>query len=214
MNRINVKPTFLLRKVDFSEIITKYHRGTYTTVTLPESDDKTKNAISKGLSSKPIQAMFNPLLLGPQILTSGDRMFVDSQNLELKEGKYVCGWDRQYFVGTPWGIPIKHEVSGGKEIYQFDGCYCSPQCAYAELRKHNNLVFAHRDPLYVNSEQILHQICYLCNPNVVLCEANDYRLIRENGGSMSLDDFRRHNTLYRRTSNIISHFVRFEYLRH
>lgn len=213
ISRVNQRATFLLRKVDYATIVSKYNQSYYSTMTLPTSDDKTKKAISSGMTNRPIQPIFNPLSLGNVTHTSGDNVYKDLNGNVHKDGKYRCHWDRCMFTGVPWGIPVSKVSYGKIDHYTLDGCYCTPQCALAAIRENFKMMSNYRNPMYDDSEQLLLYLCYTLDDSKKLIPANDWRIIQENGGSMTIDEYRHHMVPYVRTGNFTTNYVKFEYLR-
>jgi hypothetical protein len=70
------------------------------------------------------------------------------------------------------------------QVYDVDGSFCSFECCYAFIRDHKT------DPMYSQSETLLRKIYYQHAQSVDLQCAPHWRLLREYGGNMSIEEFR------------------------
>jgi len=116
---------------------------------------------------------------------------------------YPCDWCRRRFDTAPLGIPLSYRINEqGSYVYLCDGYLCSFECALAFIRRDNSAYAYGRDPLYQESEVLLMNLFSKLYPDKVLREAQDWRLLRDNGGDLT-DEEGAKFTPYVRTANIV-----------
>ena len=102
-------------------------------------------------------------------------------------------------------------------IFYIDGEYCSFECALSSLKEDRQKAFLYRNPIYMDSEQLLHYLYSLMHPESPrLMEALDLSLYKVNHGPFDYNDIKtkiqgRHK--YIRTPNVILAPVKIQYLR-
>lgn len=211
-----VTPTFLLRGVDLTELRNRYNSGYYAryqpkriNISLASNDAivAPSYGADTGAGSYTFKDRNNTTLV---FATSNQRPFETfSTTGETKGGQ--CDWCRDEFSHESIGIPIAMNAktilddSGqNHEVYSFmtEGCFCSYECALAEVQRSLSLPCYNRDILYNNSESWLKMMYHLATRTTNDLKATpDPRLLRRNGGALERSDIRRHQ--YQRASFII-----------
>lgn len=133
---------------------------------------------------------------------------LSSIHLNSSSVVYHCFWCRHPIFSTCIGCPInlrpnidtKHYTShingneycireqlreeAAQQVYEMDGAFCSFECCYAFIRDRKN------DPFYSQSETLLRMIYYRQSQSMDLQCAPHWRLLKEYGGTMSIEEFR------------------------
>jgi len=223
---LSVNPTFLLRHLDPSKILENYKSGKYCHITLPKEKihlNLITPSIQSNLGTDPESDLYTFRTKGnlTQTVASTSHLhyLLFNRNGGLIPPGGICDWCRISFSHSSVGIPIKMEIGHfdiGEPIIIFylDGCMCSCECALAELKRHHTLSYRYRDSLYMDSEQMLRYMYSIIYPNEdFLYEAPDYRLLRQNGGSLDISEFHNKKHIYVRTPNIILAPVKRQFLK-
>jgi hypothetical protein len=223
---ISLVPTFLLRKVDPQRIYDQYREGKYQTIEMP-TEKLTVTTITNTLqptvgvsSDSDIYAFQTKANTLQTVITTNHPQYVlfNTQGHPVLEGG-TCDWCRQEFKHRALGIPIRleeHVINDQKvSVYYLDGCMCSFECCLAELKRNYRQLYRYRDPLYMDSEQLLRHLHSQVHPNRgFLREAPDYRLLRHAGGALEHHDFHDRKQVYERTPNIVLAPIKVEYLKY
>lgn len=170
------KPVITLTGFDPTEVINKYNLGEYNDLSLEqirkvtiqdninvvsENDDSSRYVVidNRGIRSNMITANYR----------------------HIKR----CQWCRQDLKAKPIGIPIKSIYRDGVLNFKSEGCYCTFECAYADL-----IHSFHNNPSYHHSESYLKYSFNELYPNDRLFPAPDWKLHEENGGSLTEEQYR------------------------
>jgi hypothetical protein len=210
------KTEFILRGVDPDKILAQFQQ-TSDKKHLPPTQTEEKKFNSTGTGSGKV---LNLGKLKPQdsqketfIDRSGHRVQLKSrfkERLENKNGEYEentdipCDWHRLPFDTPPLGIPLRYEKREEISIWHCDGNFCSCECAYAFLNHDRNLPSGFRDCLYDESVSLLLKLHKrLCPGAPDLKEAEDWRVLKKNGGWKSYEEYRKSTSShYYRTPNL------------
>ena len=147
-----------------------------------------------------------------------------SQIIGTDEGPEIakeCVWCRSEIKTEALGIPISIEILQDREthekayVFHIDGNddYCCFECCFSGFKRLNPASVIFRDPLYMDSEQML-KFMYSCvyPKGAPLREAQDYRLLKRNNGPLTEKEFFSETHSYVRTPNIILLPAKIEYL--
>lgn len=228
---VGINPTFLLRKIDPVKIRDKYFNGDYAQLTLPNTKINVTvpanlMTIQPTLGTSPecdvytFRTKSNTL---QTVATTNHQAYVilTTQGITPPLGG-ECDWCRLKFEHSALGIPVKiEEVRPDPNteptlIYYVDKCLCSFECCLAYLKKHYSLSYRHRDPLYIDSEQMLRSLYSKIHPKagfLSLRQANDPDLLRVKGGSLEVAEYRDAKHIYERTPNIVVAPIKVQYLK-
>lgn len=142
-----------------------------------------------------------------------------------------CFWDHHQFEGQAIFCPIsykpkqvakidnnytiKENIHNMKEIrdkniipvtdayYEVDGVFCSPECCLAYINSEKTKAGGSK---FFESERLLH---LMIKTTTKITPANDFRLLKEYGGNLTIEQFRNNNTTikydYCGTTVLISH---------
>ena len=217
---MNVTPTFLLKGVDPVNIFNKYLTGYYNNIPIP---------------SNKVNFSSNNLSLAPQYGSNGyseTYVYRDKNNTQQivattnhsqyslvrsSDGKELsidgkCMWCRSDIISPPIGIPIIMEYHNNEYKFHVDGKCDTFECCYSLLKTFTKLSYIYRDPLYIDSESMLLLMYSIIHPNSPrLKPAPDWRVLKDNGGWMSLSEFRSESHYYQRTPNFILLPLKIEY---
>jgi hypothetical protein len=226
---VGINPTFLLRKIDPVKIREKYFNGEYASLTLPSTKINVTvppnlMTMQPTLGTTPdcdvytFRTKSNTL---QTVATTNHQSYVilTTQGTTPPQGG-ECDWCRLRFDHPALGIPVRIEevrpdpTAEPTLIYYIDGCMCSFECCLAELKKHYSLSYRYRDPLYIDSEQMLRSLYAKVHPKAgFLRSANDFQLLRANRGSLEATEFRDPKHIYERTPNIVVAPIKVQYLK-
>jgi hypothetical protein len=101
------------------------------------------------------------------------------------------------FASTVYRGLIKDLNPECKILYIVKDCFCSFECAYANILQHPNRKL---------QEEILGYFMELFNtsyPEQTLIPAGDYRLTKKFGGPFTIEQYRKNGHLYKQASNIV-----------
>lgn len=223
-----VIPTFVLRRIDTSSILEKYKNGEFCIIKDPPTtpiklaDVEVIVAPEYGTSShEPIFTMKDRSSRSLIVATSNCLQYETFTKTggELVKGG-LCEWCKMEFKHESVGIPIasKEEILfhpdgrvTQKPVYWVEGIFCDEECALAHLK---TFMKASRDPHYLNSEVALRNMYSYKYPNTgALKPANDYRLIKERGGSIPYSEWKGKKNYYIRTTTVLIIPAKVEYLK-
>lgn len=193
-------PVFLLRGVDHSKVLEKLESGFFNDISISDIKGST---VTEKQTSNPNQVYFKD--------KNGNLIILVYSNVNQK----CCDWCRRNITSDmePVGIPVKVTYKQSSRTYDTDGCFCTFQCAYAQLKQHNKLTSTKRDSLYESSSVLLHNLFHQFYPNKELVAANDWRLLDSNGGCLTPEEFFDESFVYKRNSNTIIREIKVEYLK-
>ena len=103
-----------------------------------------------------------------------------SNNYLDKHTDIKCWWDRHKFKTSPLGCPLEYS----KNIFFTEGIFCSFPCIYAYIH-------SMKDIEYTDSIILLNLMIKLYfNKNIQIKEAPSWKLLKEYGGHLSIEEFR------------------------
>lgn len=98
---------------------------------------------------------------------------------------------------------LKNIISVTDAYYEVDGVFCSPECCLAFINNEKSKVGG---SIYADSERLLHSMFGLTSR---ISPANNYRLLKEYGGNLTIEQFRSNNKVmkyeYHGTTVLVSH---------
>lgn len=208
---IAIFPTFLLRKIDPSKIWDNYLSGKYINLQVPAKQIGVKPVpvtVSKiyGDKAEDPTYSFRDRHGGIQVLISSNQVYFSM----VSKGETVfggrCLWCRHQFDHEAVLLPLTYQLMTLENrsvlfIAHGEGIYCDFECCLADIHEFRSKSFNSKDINYVNSEQILRYMFSSLYPNKILSPAQDYRLSKENGGSMEYSEYKSTSSRYYRTAN-------------
>lgn len=199
------KTTFLLENIDPVEIVRKYGL---------ETGSRSNTSITSLNISAPLaQHTSNSFSFNDQ----SSKFVVDMYD-SIDRSQIICHtcfWCRHSFTNQPIGCPIRYhprkrvqvckseltkddyiiqqdipqsvaEPTDTDDYYDTEGVFCSPNCVLAYVYDKGNNTY------YRQSESLLMSIYY--KPGEKLLPAPSWKLLREYGGHMTIDQFRAEST--------------------
>lgn len=221
---VSINPSFLLRGIEMKTILTNYLAGKYHKL-----QPKTKLVISNAKTSLTFRPGSNICSTSTEdesyvykdrsagtalVTTTNSKVYLAYKKGTLSKETHICNWCRQPFTGDPVGIPVQLKIlkDGTYVFYIDDPHYKTHECALAALDHINSGASSSRDPLYLDSEQMLRLMYFKQYPNKGhLRKAPDWRLHSGNGGPLSETEFSANSSVYVRTPNLIFAPVKVEY---
>lgn len=110
--------------------------------------------------------------------------------------------------------PVQRLINSGTLRFDVDGQFCTFECCYAGLKQLYPPYHLMRDPLYMDSEQLL-RLMYSSiypNSNSFVQPAPDWRLLKENGGPLEPKDFFSGTHTFVKTPNLVILPIKVEYM--
>jgi len=227
---IEILPTFLLRGIEPQKIINKYLEGGYSEInknTIEKKKINTQNIETLQLlpqydktHESEIYTYVDKSNVTRIVGTTNHAAYLIVKNSDGKELPYgngrKCDWCHLELKAPPIGIPIKFEWIEDKNTYIFhtdENLYDTFECCFSGLKRLTPPYFTYRDPLRMDSEQMLRFMYSVMYPKEKkLKEAPDWKLLKENGGFVSQKDFFDGLHEYKRTPNIILLPAKVEYI--
>lgn len=217
---VSVTPTFVLRRLDPESVIQKYRSGFFSKLTtfppklsLRETTViQAKNVINhQGQGPLDESYIFRDKSNTVQnVVTTNHALFREMPP------PYQCLNCGHQFEHDPIGVPLrmKETSNDNEKITQYisDGCHCTFECALSTIRRYYPTSRRYRDPLYMDSEQMLRHMFSILYPNEKLQVAQDTRLLKPNG-PLSYETWSHKKHSYYRTTSIVLHPSKIQYLR-
>lgn len=194
-NVIKISETLMLRRIDPIVMLTRYLAGDFKSLKIPTSKVAISSAFinlnqSVGINSTSEIFKFNDKTnAGQLVITTNHNQY--KYYKEKNEGKNppkpisLCGWCRRNIKNAPIGIPTSMTISNNMVIFDVEDTYDTFGCALAALKKIYGCHRIHKDPLYIDAEQLLHCLYFKMYPekqDTRIREAPDWRLLKINGG--------------------------------
>ena len=195
---IRISENFTIRKIEPKKIAENYFMGKYKDRTLPQTKIKSTNAFIKigkdvGQQSSSEIFQFKDKNNNYQtIYTTNHTLY--QQSLENCDKKPIlkCKYCKRGNLLQPVGLPISMETQEENIIFYTIDAFCDFGCAFSFLKRKNSESRLFRNSLYMNAEQMLYCFYYRVYPNKVgekIKEKPDWDLLRENGGSLTNEEF-------------------------
>lgn len=139
------------------------------------------------------------------------------QVAKIGQNEIKCNTNTKYNESDINSFTIKENIPKYKDVttldknlieitdayYEVDGVFCSPECCLSYINDEKSKVGGFK---YFESERLLHFMLGLTDR---ISPANHYRLLKEYGGNLTIDQFRRNNKSikynYYGTTVLISH---------
>lgn len=212
-----IKPTFCLRGVDPRQVEQSYKSGSFGEIKIPESrilinKDIPSMAPTYGKSFRDgIYSLKHKIGQGVVVATSNHQRFkhfMDTEG-EVKMGGR-CWWCRCDFTGESCGSVVQQaniiDEETGTTIYVFwtYGTMCDDACVLAYDKDMAKRMPDKRDPTTQGSESGLRFLHSLKYPEAgMLEEADDWKLLEINGGSLTVEQYRPKRYTYHRVGGIL-----------
>lgn len=192
-----VNPTFTLRGIDGRNVTERYLKGEFQNLALPqEKKVKIQQAVSterQGGNTPEYEIYTCSKHIGSVSyrVTTNHLSYDFFKKGQVRKGG-VCHWCKSRFEHESVGIPVFMETMNNKKIFHVDGMHCSYECAYSLLKKETECSLQFQNWNYRTSEQMLKIMFYTVYPNEdELFSADDWRLLEENGGPLSRQEWSR-----------------------
>lgn len=125
-------------------------------------------------------------------------------NGEKMPSKFQCKVCRRNFnltQGTAMGIPMWISSLNGQTCYGVDGPMCGFRCTFRAVKRRLHVPCQFRDPVYQDSESLLHHWFQQLYPGKKLTESPDPDLL-EPHGPLTSEEYDREGVYYHLTPNI------------
>lgn len=230
MSRTAIKITenLLIRRIDPVNMLQKYLSGEFKNTTIP-SDKVTLSAAFVNLSQKVGSDQssetyrFSDKTNSGQVIvtTNHEQYHYSKEGIDMGEERPIshCLWCRREIKTKPIGIPVEMETDKhtGNTIFNVEDTYDKFGCALAALKKFYSFHYMHKDPLYMDSEQMLHCLYHKMYPEKIgtrIIEANDWRLLKINGGPLNEDEFDNDpSSIYVQIPNVVTVPIKRQYIK-
>lgn len=208
-----IDPTFLLRGIDYLQVLNDYYQGKYNDIEIPKTKvTMSSNAVTSDYSvgtdkHSEIYEYVGSSGNRVRMITTNHKNYNEMRNklvnnsylnniregipIEYGSNNNICLWCRRIFSFEPVGMPIKMEYleDSKKNIFHVVGNYCTYECCYSHLLTRTRSQFGLKDYMYMDSESMLRIMYGKTYPDQLLIEQNEWTLAKWNGGPMSEDDF-------------------------
>lgn len=220
---VKIPETFILRSIDPIDILSKYLKGEYKTLKIPTKKVKNKFLTTgKNIGTNPsyeIYRLLDKSNTHQTIFTTNHNLYNHYSNV-IKHKKsdrplLKCTYCRRDIKGEYVGLPVSMEMDKEHVSFFTEGYYCHFGCAYANLKRVIPVSRIHRDPLYMDAEQLLHCMYHKLYPNEPrnIVEAPDWRLCRSNGGPLTDEEFDSKTYKYVAINNVAMLPVKRQYMK-
>ncbi len=228
-NTIKITETLMLRRIDPIVMLRRYLAGEFRKVTIPNGKVKFSKAfmnLNQRVGSDQTSEIyrFNDKTNSGQIIVTTNHIHYNHAK-ESRDGKEVeepvteCKWCRRKIkADKAIGIPISMEVDRhtNKTVFNTEDSFDQFGCALAVLKRVYNCHHMYKDPLYMDAEQMLHCMYHMMYPDKVgtrIKEANDWRLLKLNGGPLDDEEFDSQQHGYVRLPNVVLVPVKRQYIK-
>jgi len=196
---VRVSENFTIRKIDPKIITQRFFKGEYKDRTLTENKIKTTNGsikLGKDVGQKITSEVFQFKDRNNNyqtIYTTNHSLYkyVSENSTEIPILK--CKYCKRDKLKNPIGLPIAMEIEkNGNVIFYTIDVYCDFGCAFSFLKRKNSENRFYRNSLYMNAEQLLYCLFYRIYPDKIgkkIKSKVDWDLLRENGGSLTNEEF-------------------------
>jgi hypothetical protein len=227
-----ITPTFLLKGVDPEKVKADYRAGFFSRPSKIKNTIKIANATAilaptygntnrDGVFS--VKDRNNSTVV---IATTGHQGFVSYNKTGSVQKGGRCEFCRIDFQDVAIGYPISYQEmtvltnSGTEEakyrvLYNFwtEGCFCTFECALGYVRNILSRPADYRDTTVRDSERMLKLLYMLSYPQSgVLRPAQDPRLLIENGGSLTREEWGDNRHVYVRSDRVLMVPAKVEYV--
>jgi uncharacterized protein YutD len=196
---IRISENFTIRKIDPKLLACNFFKGEYSNRTLPENKIKSSHASIKmgkdvGYKSTAEVFQFKDKNNNYQTIYTTNHASYDYFSGNIDEKPLLrCKYCKRGNLKNSIGLPISMEIQNNNNIifYVID-TFCDFGCAFSFLKRKNSENRLFRNSLYMNAEQMLYCFYYRVFPDKIgekIKEKPDWDLLRENGGSLTNEEF-------------------------
>lgn len=224
---IKINPTFLLKGVDPVELVKKYVSGNFNSQFNKSKIPRAKNNISiipsnRTGSQDPVFSVkdrFNNFIIISTSNHENFKVFTESGG-ELKKGG-ICDRCHKTFEHTGIGYPVKYNEKSVlsndryRIIYVFyiEGCFC----CFEHCLEYVNLMLSQpltqRDNMLNDAASALKFMHSLIYPGQTLLSSNNPCLLKNNGGSLTEEEWEDKRYIYVPTDRLLLIPVKREHIR-
>jgi hypothetical protein len=229
MSRTAIKITenLLIRRIDPVVMLRRYLAGEFKNVTMP-SDKVILSTAFVNLSQRvwtdqtsETYRFSDKTNSGQVIITTNHEQYryaKDGSDTGEEKPIAYCLWCRREIKTNPIGIPIEMETDKHTNniIFNIEDTYDTFGCALAALKKIYSCHYMHKDPLYMDAEQMLHCLYHKMHPDKLgtrILEANDWRLLKNNGGPLEDEEFDNDQCIYVQIPNVVTVPIKRQYIK-
>ena len=190
-----------LPKIDTASLVDFYNSGGTIDMTVPDE----RVCIKKGLSALAKDDIADDRFIirdsrdAPhQFHASGGVLFRKFESHEeLTPVHFRCLTCSIITKDIPIGIPVKHTVEGGKDVYYMVNLnFHSFECALKFIVDHHSRRECRQDPRYAPSHHLLKSLFRkMYGMSKELVEINDQEILKHNGGTLSREEDQSHRLI-------------------
>lgn len=220
---VSVTPTFLLRGVDPIKVLNDYLQSKFCEIHLsktqvPVSSPNLTIAPQHGTTPESETYVYRTKSNTQQVVVTTNHnvfMMVKASDGTVIPPGGLCSWCRGEIKNNAVGLPVSITSNQKTVTFQVDQpYYCRFECALSGLKRELSAFHLYRDPLYMDSEQMLRLMFKLMYPEAgQLQSAHDWKLHQRNNGPLNDEEFYSGTHTYIRMPNIITLPVKVLYLR-
>ena len=219
----------MLRRIDPVIMIRRYLAGEFRQVTIPKGKVRFSTAfvnLNHKIGSDQTSEVYrynDKTNSGQLIVTTNHERYKYSKDLQNNKPNVdkpiaYCGWCRREIKHKPIGIPISMETDRNTNNVAFnvEDTYDTFGCALASLKRIYSCHYMYKDPLYMDAEQLLHTMYHKMYPKKIgfrIKEANDWRLLKSNGGPLTDEEFNSEQCEYVKIPNLVMIPVKRQYIK-
>ena len=218
----------MLRRVDPVDMLTRYLNSEYMFLTIPEEKVTMASYVKMGksLGNLPTEETYrisDNTVIGKTVITTNHSNYKyfkdkDEKKYDVVKPRQRCIYCKRIIVHEPIGIPLEMEYNNVDKNVRFytDGTYCNFGCAYADLKRQLNVPRSYKDPLYMDSESMLYTMYYDMHPSKIgtrIIEAPDWRLLDENGGPLTSEQFDNNSYKYMQVPTLVTIPAKRQYIK-
>jgi hypothetical protein len=213
-NSIKTTETLMLRRIDPIIMLKKYLAGDFKNLKIPNSKIMVSSSVNLNQKigsdyNSEIYRFNDKINSGQVIVTTNHEQYNIAKENTSDNSISFCRWCRREIIGNPIGIPISMKIDRitNDSYFNVEDTHCSFGCALAILKYIYSCNRLYRDPLYIDAEQLLHCLYYRMYPDrkeTRIKEAEDWRLLKSNGGPLTDDEYDSDKYVYLKTPHIIT----------
>ena len=218
----------MLRRIDPVLMLRRYLSGEFKNITPPKAKITMSNAfvnLNQRIGSDQTSEIYrfnDKTNSGQLVVTTNHEQY--RHNKDINDGKEskkpipYCQWCRREIKGDPIGIPISMTVDRitNNATFDVEDTHDTFGCALAMLKRVYSCSRSYRDPLYMDAEQMLHCLYYRMYPDkkgTRIEEAEDWRLLRSNGGPLDDEEYDSKQYKYVKVPNVVTLPIKRQYIK-
>lgn len=208
MSGVTIIPGFFLRGVDTINVKGQYNKGHFTKYKLDTLKDYKIDFSGKTISIVPVGnddtsdifSKTNTSNITSIFATSNCKTFNNFIHPNIGVTGIKCDWCRDVLKTDPVGIPIKIDFIEDYLVCHTPTCHCSFECAFASLIDDSKFL----KPNYTADSVVYLNIMFnRIFPDEKLLPAPDWKLHKNNGGSLDENEFQLNSHTYQKTGRAI-----------